>query len=148
MFFQQALLHFRRPAVVVEKGKAVTLAGQTGAPLSIHHTPVSVTFGFVPLASGEHMAILDPSLEESEVLAGTLSVAVNSHGELCSVQKMGGCAVDADALIRCMQLAAIRASETVQLIRDAVATHHRLVGVPPKRNLIAYLSPPQEEASK
>lgn len=45
--FWQSLLHYRRPSVSVEKGVAVLRPHETGASLSVHHTPVSVTFGFV-----------------------------------------------------------------------------------------------------
>lgn len=73
---------------------------------------------------------------------GTVSIAINGHGELCSVQKTGGCAVEPDALLRCIQLAYIRSGETLATIRAAVAESHRIEGVPPRRNLIAYLSSP------
>ncbi len=125
----------------VEKNVLVYRPEESGAPLSIHHTPVSVTFGFVPSAAndGTEMAVLDPSLAEADVLSGMLSVAVNAHGELCSVQKIGGCAIGPDVLLRCIQLASIRGQETIKVIRDAVELSHQQRGVPPRRNLIAYL---------
>lgn len=140
-----ALMHYRRPSVTVEKGVIKYWPEQTGAPLSIHHSPVSVTFGFLSEpGSLDVLTILDPTAEEAAVLTGFFSVAVNDHGEICSVQKAGGCAVEPDVMLRCIELASIRAKETLQLIRDAVREHHAKTGVPPRRNLLAYLMSPEK----
>lgn len=139
-----SLLHYRRPSVTVDKGVVQYRPDESGAPLSIHHSPVSVTFGFLAeTGTCSVLSLLDPSAEEAAVLSGFLSVAINDHGELCSVQKSGGCAVEPDVLLRCIELASIRAKETLKLIRESVRESHAITGVPPKRNLLGYLMSPE-----
>merc|ERR1711991_262675 len=117
-----SVLHFRRPSVSVEPSGNVTIYSweeRDPAPLAIHHTPVCVTFGFLEKGSSQ-VALVDPSFEEEQILSGFLSVAINAHGEICTLQKAGGCAVEADAMLRCLQLAHVRAQELIAAIREGV----------------------------
>lgn len=136
-----ALLHFRRPSVTVDREgnvKVHSWKDQEPAPLAIHHTPVSVTFGFLETEDGE-VSVVDPSEEEELVLSGTMSVSMNGHGDICSIQKPGGCAIEVDTMLRCMSLAAIRSRELILQIEGEVKKSLQEAGTITKRNLISYL---------
>ncbi len=138
-----ALLHFRRPAVSVSGSTVVvhSWSEMDPAPLAVHHTPVCVSFGFVQKAEQE-VVIVDPSEQEELVVDGTCCVALNGHGEVCSMQ-FGGCAIAPDALLRCLALAAIRSREMIDVIQGAVAASLRESGNIGARNLIGYLEAKQ-----
>jgi hypothetical protein len=88
-----ALLHFRRADVTVV-GEVVTVhpyRERAPVPLSIHHTPVSVTFGVCSAA--DNCVFLDPSDREELVMDGRITYSVNAHRELCGVHKIGACGV-------------------------------------------------------
>jgi exosome complex RNA-binding protein Rrp42 (RNase PH superfamily) len=57
-------------------------------PLSIHHTPVSVSFGICSAAGGA--LVLDPTDREELVLDARIAYSINAHKELCGVHKIGG----------------------------------------------------------
>ena len=83
-----ALLHFRRADVTVA-GDVVTVHSfqdRAPVPLSIHHTPVSVTFGVLGDGSG---VMIDPTVREELVMEGRIVISVNAHAELCGVHKIG-----------------------------------------------------------
>ena len=136
-----SLLHFRCPSVAVDNdGRVVVHDEREPAPLAVYHTPVSVTFGFV-LNSEDHTdtSIVDPTDEEEQVLEGFLSFAINGHGELCSVQKAGGCPLEVDTMLRCLNLATIRAAEIIAAVTNAVKVSLKEKGAIIRRNLISYL---------
>lgn len=136
-----SLLHFRRPAVTVEaSGKVVEHSwdDQDPAPLALHHTPVSVSFSFL-----ESIALVDPSDDEEVVVSGALHVAINGHGEICSLQKSGGCPIDADMMLRCIMIAGIRANEIIDLIQTSVQNSLRERGTNVRMSLISYLEAPK-----
>jgi exosome complex component RRP45 len=83
-----ALLHFRRADVTVA-GDTVTVHSfqdRAPVPLSIHHTPISISFGV--FADGDGV-VVDPTVREEMVMDGRLIVSVNAHAELCGVHKIG-----------------------------------------------------------
>ena len=43
--------------------------------------------------------LVDPSLEEEKVLSGHLSVVMNTHKEICTMQLEGGVALDRTEVI-------------------------------------------------
>ena len=94
-------------------------------PLSIHHTPVCFTFGLfaVPDVEDEDSApkqaassgaptrdvlVLDPTDGEAVCMRDRMTYAVNAHGELCMVHKVGGAPVDQDDILRYAKVAAAR----------------------------------------
>jgi exosome complex component RRP45 len=84
-----ALMHFRRADVTVV-GEHVTVHSymdRAPVPLSIHHTPVSVTFGVCGTAGDVMFA--DPTDREELVMDGRITFSVNAHKELCGVHKIG-----------------------------------------------------------
>ncbi|CAM6021921.1 unnamed protein product [Sphagnum balticum] len=120
-----ALLSFRRPEC--------TLGGPDGQDiivhppevreplaLSIHHLPIAVTFAF--LGDGD-LLVLDPSLKEELVMGGRLTFTVNTHGEVCAVQKGGGVGVSASELMRCLRLASTKAAVLTETLKKVVEVH-------------------------
>ncbi|TFK51241.1 ribosomal protein S5 domain 2-like protein [Heliocybe sulcata] len=105
-----ALKHFRRPEVEVI-GDEVTVHPPTERaplPLSLHHTPLCLTFAFFPESSSKTATstsstktttVLDPSLLESQLATGFLHVALNAQRELCVVQKAGGVPLTEDEIL-------------------------------------------------
>ncbi|CAK9877850.1 unnamed protein product [Sphagnum jensenii] len=120
-----ALLSFRRPEC--------TLGGPDGQDiivhppevreplaLSIHHLPIAVTFAF--LGDGD-LLVLDPSLKEELVMGGRLTITINTHGEVCGVQKGGGVGVSASELMRCLRLASTKAAVLTETLKKVVEVH-------------------------
>ncbi|CAM6078229.1 unnamed protein product [Sphagnum tenellum] len=121
-----ALLSFRRPEC--------TLGGPDGQDiivhppevreplaLSIHHLPIAVTFAF--LGDGD-LLVLDPSLKEELVMGGRLTIMMNTHGEVCAVQKGGGVGVSASELMRCLRLASTKAAVLTETLKKVVSFCH------------------------
>ncbi|KAI8925856.1 ribosomal protein S5 domain 2-type protein [Entophlyctis helioformis] len=114
-----ALLHFKRPDVTVtgEDVTIHTMEEKNPIPLSIHHIPICVTFGF--FNSGETI-VIDPLLIEEQVQEGDMTVVVNMHRELCTMSKAGGIPIAPDQVIHCANIAAIKATEITDLIKQAI----------------------------
>jgi exosome complex component RRP45 len=65
---------------------------------NVHHTPFSVTFAFFP-DSTTARPVVDPSLLEQRLSAGTMSVALNAQREICVLHKAGGVPTAPDEII-------------------------------------------------
>jgi exosome complex component RRP45 len=112
-----ALKHFRRPDVSIE-GEQVTvytMAERVPVPLSVLHTPISITFAFLQPPSdteaGEMVIILDPTLAEESVKSTSISITANGQGEICHIAQLGGEPVDAVTLLNCSEVAVTKAAE-------------------------------------
>lgn len=120
-----ALLTFRKPETTVDATtQEVTvhpLAEREGAPLCLHHLPVTVQFA---LFEGE-LCVVDPLLKEEAAMGGHLAVTVNQHREVCAVQKAGGIAVGPDSVMRCARVAANTAAALIAELRAAVEAHDK-----------------------
>ncbi|KAI8836589.1 ribosomal protein S5 domain 2-type protein [Chytridium lagenaria] len=110
-----ALLHFRRPDISVD-GDVVTV--RNPIPLSVHHIPICITFGLFD--DGERV-IMDPSHLEEQVQEGDMTIVVNAHRELCTLSKAGGCPLEMSLILRCSNVAAVKAAEITELIRTVVS---------------------------
>lgn len=98
-----ALQHFRRPDVSVD-GERVTIhtvAERVPVPLSIMHNPICTTFSFC--CNGE-VVLVDATAHEEQVREGEVVITTNDF-ELCQIAKLGGCAVDAMAILKCTSIA-------------------------------------------
>jgi hypothetical protein len=117
-----ALLHFRRPEVTVS-GNEVTIHSmeeRTPVPLSIHHIPICVTFGFF---SELDVIVVDPELKEECVINGRMTITMNVHKELCGIQKSGGNAIMAESVIKCSKIAAVKTAELTELMNQTLEDH-------------------------
>ncbi|KAI7865246.1 ribosomal protein S5 domain 2-type protein [Spinellus fusiger] len=115
-----ALLHFRRPDVTVV-GEEVTIHPvdqRNPVPLSIHHIPICVTFGFFD--NGE-LLLVDPTYLEEQVKEGGMTITMNIHKEICALSKAGGVPLASDQILRCSQVALVKVTEMTEQIQKALA---------------------------
>jgi exosome complex component RRP45 len=118
-----SLLHFKRPEVTIqgEGYKIHSVTERNAVPLSIHHIPICVTFAFF---EGETM-VVDPDLNESLISSGMMTIAVNTHSEVCGVQKAGGIPIDLSEIIACTKTAAVKAQEITKILKLALANDEK-----------------------
>ncbi|KAI9012605.1 ribosomal protein S5 domain 2-type protein [Phycomyces nitens] len=114
-----ALLHFRRPDVTVV-GEEVTIHPvdqRNPVPLSIHHIPICITFGFFD--NGEYL-VVDPSYLEEQVKEGGMTITMNIHKEICALSKAGGIPLEMDQVLRCSQVALVKVTDITEKIKKAL----------------------------
>jgi exosome complex component RRP45 len=113
------LLHFRRPDVTVVEGKLIvhSMQDREAVGLSIHHIPVSVTFGVFD--EGKFLAA-DPTIKEELIMEGRVTFTFNQYRELCSAQKAGGTPLSVSKINECARIAAAKAQELIALVQDAI----------------------------
>jgi len=78
-----ALLNTKMPNYEIKDGEVKIKTGYT--PLPIKSRPITVTLGKI-----NDKLIVDPWLEEEQIMDARLSMAINDEGKICAVQK--GCA--------------------------------------------------------
>jgi exosome complex component RRP42 len=78
-----ALMNTKMPNYEVKDGEVVIKQGYTTLPMKSH--PITVTLGKI-----NNKLIVDPWLEEEQVIDSRLSIAFNDEGNICAMQK--GCA--------------------------------------------------------
>ncbi|OAP62001.1 hypothetical protein AYL99_04204 [Fonsecaea erecta] len=114
-----ALRHFRRPDVSVD-GETVTIytmAERVPVPLSIMHHPVCTTFSFY---HGGATVLLDATRSEEQARDASVTFTVNDF-ELCQISKMGGSAIDALVLLRCINTALAKGREVNGIVAKKLA---------------------------
>eukprot|EP01137_Pigoraptor_chileana_P035034 Opistho-2@28470 len=113
-----ALCHFRRPEVSVVGGQASVYAEheRDPVPLAMHHVPLAVTIGFLE----EGHLVIDASAKEERVLAGSLTVTMNAHKEICLMHKSGSVTLLPDQTMRCVKIAAVKVIEMNELVQSAL----------------------------
>jgi exosome complex component RRP42 len=77
-----ALMNTKMPNYEVENGELKIKTGYTQLPMKSH--PVTVTVGKI----GNNL-IVDPWLEEEQVMDARMSMAINDEGNICAIQKGG-----------------------------------------------------------
>ena len=78
-----ALLNTKMPNYEVEEGAVKIKPGYT--PLPMRKRPITITFAKI----GDKL-IVDPWLEEEQVMDSRLSIAIDDDGNICAMQKGGG----------------------------------------------------------
>lgn len=53
-------------------------------------------------------------------MGGKLTVTVNTHGEVCAIQKGGGVGVSTSEVMRCLRIAASKAKDVTDVLKKAV----------------------------
>ena len=86
-------------------------------PLPINNYPVSVTFAKV-----DRTLLVDPSLEEEQVMSARLTVTVDKNGSVCAMQKGGLYGFTVDELKRAVGIAVQKAAENRARILAAAKT--------------------------
>lgn len=119
-------------------------------PLAIHHIPICISFAlfsskltgkqkFIMSATmitnneeeenytrtdnqvnSDDTYILDPSNKESALADGNLTYVMNSHGELCGIQKLGGCPIHSATMIQTTKIASEQAVRLVEVMKKAL----------------------------
>lgn len=114
-----ALYHFRRPEFTIEDDEVTILPLDqcNPVPLSIHHTPICISFAFFD--KGERM-VVDPNLLEEQVKEGDMTLTLNSHKELCVVHKAGGIPLEIEQILLCTKIASVKVAEITELINKAL----------------------------
>jgi exosome complex component RRP42 len=99
-----ALMNTKMPNYEVKDGELIIKQGYTPLPLKSH--PITVTLGKI---NGK--LIVDPWLEEEQVIDARLSMAINDEGNICATQK--GCAgyFTQQQIVEGMKLAQEKAAE-------------------------------------
>ncbi|GAA5973848.1 hypothetical protein JCM21900_006707 [Sporobolomyces salmonicolor] len=116
-----ALRHFRKPDVTVV-GEEVTIHSMTErvpVPLAIHHSPMCLTYAFFG-PSDESLSILDPNPLETALSTGTLTLTLNAQSEICVLSKQGGAPIDADEVMKAIQIGIERVKELDKVVADAL----------------------------
>jgi exosome complex component RRP42 len=77
-----ALLNTKMPNYEVKEGEVKIKTGYTPLPMKSH--PLTVT-----LAKISDKLIVDPWLEEEQIMDARISMAINDEGNICAMQKGG-----------------------------------------------------------
>ena len=77
-----ALLNTKMPNYEIENGELKIKQGYTQLPMKNH--PITLTLGKI-----KNSLIVDPLLEEEEVMDSRLSIAFDDEGKICAMQKGG-----------------------------------------------------------
>jgi len=77
-----ALLNTKMPNYEVKEGEVKIKTGYTPLPMKSH--PITVT-----LAKINDKLIVDPRLEEEQIMDARISMAINDEGNICAIQKGG-----------------------------------------------------------
>eukprot|EP00038_Savillea_parva_P010531 m.190969 g.190969 ORF g.190969 m.190969 type:complete len:370 (+) comp18193_c0_seq1:195-1304(+) len=115
-----SLLHFRKPHVDVIGSDVTihTLESHVPDPLSVHHRPLCVTFAF--FGNDATSLVVDPDRKEEGVASGRLTLALNTHREVCAIHKLGGVSLAPDQLLECMEAAHVKAAELAACLTAAL----------------------------
>jgi hypothetical protein len=82
-------------------------------PIALHHKPIPITFA---LFDGGDSFVIDPVLKEELVCEGLITMTMNSHQEICALQKPGGVATTIDNIMKMTVCAAKQARELISFI--------------------------------
>ncbi|KAG1673135.1 Exosome complex component RRP45 [Nymphon striatum] len=115
-----SLLHFRRPDVTVSGEDVIIhpIEKRDPIPLSIHHIPICITFSFFD--NGNRL-LVDPTEREECAMEGKMVFGMNSHREICTLHMGGRMLLLKDQILRCAEIAAIRAAEITKKIKKCIA---------------------------
>ncbi|GBG28502.1 Exosome complex component RRP45 [Hondaea fermentalgiana] len=129
-----ALCHYRRPdvSVVGNTVKIFDLEDREPVPLSVHHTPLAISFALFRsedidgdsevTKDQEKFFLLDPTDREELAQDGKLTVIVNAHREICGVHKFGSPALEPAQLARLVSLAAERSAFLCKVISESTVS--------------------------
>jgi exosome complex component RRP42 len=99
-----ALMNTKMPNYEVKDGEVVIKQGYTQLPMKSH--PITVTLGKI---NGK--LIVDPWLEEEQVMDSRLTLAFNEEGNICAIQKGGAGYFTQKQILEGMKLAREKAAE-------------------------------------
>jgi len=98
-----------------EGEKDTILRGNFEKPLPVDHIPITITVGKV----GSNL-IVDPTLEEEEVLDAKLSIAVREDNTICALQKQGSKELELSDVDKMIEIAIRKSGELRELVKAAI----------------------------
>jgi exosome complex component RRP42 len=99
-----ALLNTKMPNYEIKDGEVKIKQGYTPLPVKSH--PVTVTTGKI-----NNSLIVDPALEEEQVMDSRISMAINDEGNICAVQKGGSGYFTPQQILEASKIAQEKAAE-------------------------------------
>jgi exosome complex component RRP42 len=99
-----ALLNTNMPNNEIKDGELKIKQGYTPLPVKSH--PVTVTTGKI-----NNSLIVDPGLEEEQVMDSRISMAINDEGNICAVQKGGSGYFTPQQILEASKIAQEKAAE-------------------------------------
>lgn len=106
-----ALMDTKMPVHVVEGGEVKKTSEYM--PLPIRNHPIAVTF-----ANVSDKMIVDPWLEEEEVMSARLTITVDKDDKICAIQKGGQGALTPQQILEAVYIAKERAKELRKLVGE------------------------------
>ncbi len=99
-----ALMNTKMPNYEVKDGEVIIKQGYTPLPMKSH--PITVTLGKI-----KDKLIVDPWLEEEQVIGARLTMAFNDEGNICAIQKGRSGFLTQQQILEGMKLAQKKAAE-------------------------------------
>jgi len=99
-----ALLNTKMPNYEVEEGEVKLKSGYT--PLPMKKCPITVTFAKI-----NDKLIIDPCLEEEQVMDARISIAIDDDGNICAIQKGGSGYFTQEQVLEAAEIAKEKAEE-------------------------------------
>ena len=93
--------------------------------LTLHHKPFTCSFGYLS-ERGEKFILLDPSRQESHVLEGAISIAVNKHREICALHLSGQSELSPDKIVKTVKMAVAKVAELQALVDGGIKKDDKL----------------------
>eukprot|EP01120_Amphizonella_sp_Union-15-10_P013397 TRINITY_DN6207_c0_g1_i1.p1 TRINITY_DN6207_c0_g1~~TRINITY_DN6207_c0_g1_i1.p1 ORF type:complete len:312 (+),score=62.69 TRINITY_DN6207_c0_g1_i1:420-1355(+) len=116
-----ALHHFKRPSVSIVKDEVIVhkITEKDPVALSIHHMPISITFGTFSVG-GKAVLLVDPAWKEELIMDGKITFTLNPQKELCAVQKAGGLPLSPKDILLAARIAQTKVQEISKQIYKAL----------------------------
>jgi exosome complex component RRP42 len=99
-----ALLNTKMPNYEVEEGEVKLKSGYT--PLPMKKCPITITFAKI-----NDKLIVDPCLEEEQVMDARISIAIDDDGNICAIQKGGSGYFTQEQVLEAAEIAKEKAEE-------------------------------------
>lgn len=117
-----ALQNFHRPDVslVGEEITIHSLQERVPIPLTLHHTPICLTFAFFELES-KPFVVLDPNYLEEQLSTGLMTLALNPQKEICVVNKSGGVPLSIDEIMKVVKIGTQKVKEVDKYVKNLLA---------------------------
>lgn len=99
-----ALLNTKMPNYEYKDGELKIKQGYTQLPMKSH--PITVTIGKI-----NNQLIIDPQLEEEQVMDSRITIAINEQGNICAIQKGGSGYFTPQQILEASKIAQAKAAE-------------------------------------
>ncbi len=99
-----ALLNTKMPNYELKEGELKIKQGYMPLPMKSH--PITITIGKI-----NNQLIVDPALEEEQVMDSRISMAINDEGKICAIQKGGSGFFTPQQILEASKIAQQKAEE-------------------------------------